>query len=127
MRAPPRPKYCDHRPLKLCPVTRSAEGEELDQCRREYSRVWGNGFVDYLRGTVAVRDETDRYLIITPTYVCQALGQDWGRMPAEKREEYAGCYQSIWHLGTYGHGARIGAGLAFLVLIKPEAMKGGNT
>jgi len=125
MRTPPRPQYCN-RPLKLCPVTHKAEGEELELCQRQYDRVWGNGFVDYLRGTVAVRDETDRYLVITPGYVCLALSRDRDRLSEEKREEYGDCYQSMWHLATYGHGARVGAGLAFLVLIKPDAMKGGN-
>jgi len=112
-------------PIRLCPVIHSAEEEgEVELCQHEYETIRGNGFIDFLYQNEAIREtiqgETGGWLIISPTRSVQALTR-WTDHVA--RQPYADCYDYLWHLAARGYNARVGAGLEFLVLRKPEKIK----
>jgi hypothetical protein len=107
------------RPLKFCPVLYEPVGEDLEKCRREYDRVWGNGFVPFLVQSPGVlRQDTDDYLLLSAHYITMALAKAQGRMPEDKRREYIGCCDAMCYLATRGHNVAFTGGRREVLLWK---------
>jgi len=108
------------RPLRFMPVCHDAEEMgEVDQCQREYTALWADGFWPFLltNDVFSDRHETERYVVLPIRTLRLALCRI-RNTPARPRLEEA--YDHLWHLAARGYKAHHVGGWNAIAIAKPS-------